>query len=164
MIITVYHNISPDGYFGLNTVFGDGGKRQASTYEERHPLIRVFTYEQDDPTAADPEGTALALCELAFLAFNVGADPGFHASPEIRSLATRYRARRLRALSVGDVLVLNNEAAYACASVGFQRTETGALRVISSPQEAERMIRERYQIPPRAPLTVTVPLTEEDSK
>jgi hypothetical protein len=161
MIISVYHNISPDGYFGLNTIFEDGGKRQASTYEERHPLIRVFTYEVPDPTVADPGSSALALCEFAFLAFNVGDDPSFSTSPEVRSLATRYRARRLRALSVGDVLVLNGEAAYACASVGFQRTETGALRVISSPQEAERMIRERYQIPPRAPLTVTVPLPEE---
>lgn len=100
MKVTVFHNIAKDdlgrplGFFG---------------YETGHQMVQVFTFD------ADTSGH-LAAAERAFHLFNVGDDPSYGIPSNI---AVEYRARGLRSLSVGDVVVINDTTAYACASMGW---------------------------------------------
>ena len=85
MKITVLHNISRDGGFGINEVPGPAGK----TYQAgSHQLVKVFEFTADGMTP-----------DQVFHAFNVGDDPAYSVSAAERELAGAYRARRLRALS-----------------------------------------------------------------
>jgi hypothetical protein len=175
MKITVLHNISRDGGFGINEVPGPAGK----TYQAgSHQLVKVFEFTADGMTP-----------DRVFHAFNVGDDPAYSVSAAERELAGAYRARRLRALSVGDVLVFEASPAYqarrlpslsvgdvpvfevepggpvaesgylACTSAGWKAVPCGDLAILG-PGEAEAVIRERYGIGPREELTVTVPLVK----
>lgn len=160
--VTVLHNLSRDGFFGLNVVFADGGKRQAVTEDERHALVPVFSYRASVRTAPATEprsprtaeaGDDLDLCEDAFRDFN--GEAVVHDR-----LAIGYRARRLRSLSVGDVIVIDDGRtvrAYACASVGWIETALAMLRVVEG-AEADAEIRARLQFKPAEALAVTVPL------
>lgn len=117
--VEVYHNQSRDGFFGLNAVFADGGKRQALTDDERHPLVKVFEY--DTEFQPGPNG-ALYVCERAFEEFNIGEG----------ELAQAYRANRLRSLSVGDVLILGagiDPVAYSCESCGWAERNPAELNI-----------------------------------
>jgi hypothetical protein len=116
--VSVYHNISRDSFFGLNTVFrkeGSDTKRPAETEEERHPLVKVFEHV----TYLDYD---LNVCERAFAAFNNGSgreDP-------------RYFARRLRSLSVGDVVVIDcklGRVPFSCEPVGFKPRTSDEMRI-----------------------------------
>jgi hypothetical protein len=69
-----------------------------------HPMVKVFSYDIHAEQARDPD----AVLEDAWVAFNVGDD----------SRAQQYRARGLRSLSKGDVVVVG-EIAWACASTGW---------------------------------------------
>lgn len=147
MKVEVFHNISRDASFGLNTVFNfDLGvtrpkmaKRQAATTDEQHQLVKVFEYETD----RDADFTL----EDAFETFNVGTD----------ELAQQYRARKLRSLSVGDVVTLDALAYSVEPGFQFQRRFDTELRIVTDPAEAERLIRERYHLGWHEELTVTVP-------
>lgn len=114
----VYHNISRDAYFGLNTVFRPNvdpknAKREAATDEERHPLVKVFEYV----TYLDFD---LNVCERAFAAFNNGSNREDQ----------RYFGRRLRSLSVGDVITIDGEP-YSCENAGFKERDRSELRIVT---------------------------------
>lgn len=104
--VTVFHNVATDD---LGRSLGWGG------WEPEHEMVEVFSYKVAD-------GGPLAVLGHAFWLLNVGDDP--HAGgPD--PTAVRYRAKRLRSLSVGDVLVLGptpsrpESVAYACARIGW---------------------------------------------
>jgi hypothetical protein len=149
--ITVLHNISRDAGFGLNNMFD----RQGKFYEPRsHELVRVFEFDADEDYP-DPDSL--------FHTFNVGEDAAMAHSEAELELAREYRARNLRSLSVGDVLVFetNGIVTYtACKSCGWEDIPKDQLRVLSS-RAAEVVIRERYSFKPGELLTVTVPLEVE---
>jgi hypothetical protein len=103
--VTVYHNVAlgPDDHH----INFDG-------YQPGQPLVPVFAYDVELLDGGMEE--LLLIAETAFEAFN--ADPDFLPA-RARDLATRYRARSLRSLSVGDVLRLG-DTTLACAPVGFR--------------------------------------------
>lgn len=105
MHVTVFHNVArgPDN----RHINFDG-------YRPGQPLVPVFAYDVELLDGGMPE--LLLIAETAFEAFNV--DPDL-LSDRRRELATRYRARSLRSLSVGDVLRLG-DTALACDPVGFR--------------------------------------------
>jgi folylpolyglutamate synthase/dihydropteroate synthase len=145
--VSIYHNVSRDASFGYNTIFRKTerapgyGKRQAVMEDEKHPLVKVFEYEADDYC------TSVELLNRAFEEFNVGTGPRAQA----------YRARRLRSLSVGDVIQVDN-VAFACASFGWDEVDLSEAKVLEG-QAAVDVIRERYEFrPSETELTVTVPL------
>lgn len=144
--IAVYHNLNIDCGFGLNQTIGDGGRRPAEPHE-RHELVKVFEYEDSAPR--EP-AEVMALLERAFYEFNVGED----------DLAAAYRARRLRSLSVGDVLILASESegegAWSCQMAGWAPVPTGELRVVAA-AEADKILRERFQYAPEDALSISVP-------
>ena len=161
--IAIFHNISRDASFGLNSVFRTGEtapegasaiklsdgrwtwKDYADTPDERHELVWVFQYEAEwTGDRADP----YALLNDAFERFNGGSG---------REDA-RYFGRKLRSLSVGDVVLIDGDA-YSCDSVGWSPVHRDDLRFLCAAQ-AEQVIRERYEIGPREELAVTVPLAD----
>jgi hypothetical protein len=100
----------------------------ASAYDTDGPgtgLREVFSCDEPDPAADSsgtenvPEGVHLAILERMFFLFNVGDDPAF-GTPDPRAVA--YRRQRLRSLSMGDVVALD-DVFYACASVGWKRLD-----------------------------------------
>jgi hypothetical protein len=78
-------------------------------------------WEADDVTFlaveyAETDDSDSAICNRAFERFNIG-------EPERDDVVARYRANgTVRSLSVGDVVVIDDRA-YTCASVGWQRVE-----------------------------------------
>jgi hypothetical protein len=154
--VKVLHNLSRDAWFGLN---GRPGRTAGDTvYEPRtHELVAVF----DAPLDLERfrKGGLLAVAEHLFMTFNVGDDPEFcdAASPSAE-LARAYRARRLRSLSVGDVLVFGDGVALACERMGFREVAYADLLWLAA-GDAEPVIRARYEMWGE-PLTVTVPLPD----
>lgn len=170
MKIRIYHNISRDASFGLNTVIGPTGERGAG---ERHPLVWVFEYEitaidtsrieepidlgqlpgdvlwydGTDPQSALIDADQVAL-NHAFEEFNIGEG----------HLAQAYRARRLRSLSVGDVVMIDGRI-YSCESAGWSSRAATELRVLPA-AEADAAIRAAYGFGPDEELSVTVPLPD----
>lgn len=165
MNITILHNISRDAGFGLNAVFDEqaGGKRQART-AERHPLTAVFAYSMELETMDEArawlagehvmsdEELRQRLLNIAWQQFNVGDS----------ELARAYRARQLRSLSAGDVILLDHRA-YACDHVGWRRVPLGELRILRG-DEAEQQIREQYGFDDDEALSVTVPLSARETQ
>ncbi len=157
--VSVLHNVDPDGFFGLNQVEAAPGlERDWVTKPRAHELVRVFEAPVDRELL-ERRG-ALAVAEALYRAFNVGDDPDFGTpgSPEWE-LATAYRARRLRSLSVGDVLVFGDGVCLAVARMGFAEVDYMHLRVLS-PADADPAIRSRYHFGPGEELSITVPLPE----
>lgn len=109
MRVTVYHNIARDKA-GHHLGF-DG-------YKPGQALVPVFAYDTDLLDGGLTE--LLRIAEAAFEAFN--ADPEMLTGAQ-RELADRYRCRRLRSLSVGDVLRAG-DTALACDPVGFREVPT----------------------------------------
>ena len=154
MKVTVYHNISPDASFGFNNRIvknteGPAGFTRVAT-PKSHALVKVFEYEVDEFTRHQDE------LRRAFERFNIGTDP----------TAQAYRARRLRSLSVGDVVafgpaiqVIGTPAAiYSVDSFGFSDVAAPDIRVLQG-DAAVQEIRSRYQFrPDETELSVTVPL------
>jgi hypothetical protein len=155
--VSIFHNISRDASFGLNTVFRTGSeapegvrsvtlsdgrvswKEQAATPDEQHELVFVFTYEG--------EGSSTEL-ERIFEEFNVGGS----------ALAHQYRARKLRSLSVGDVVVIGNQI-WSCESCGWAERKLSDLRILPA-REAEAVVRERFEFRRTEPLSISVPLAD----
>lgn len=104
MQVHIFHNVTRDG-FGRPIGILDG-------YQPGHDLAEVFAYDTD---RTDPYAEA----QNAFFLFNVGDDPSFG---EPKPLALDYRAKGLRSLSVGDVVVVG-DVALACASFGWDAVQ-----------------------------------------
>lgn len=169
MKVTVFHNVSRDASFGLNMVFRTGQtspkpgrtcyqspesglwgwKERAETEAERHELVRVFEYEADPDDVKNDN-----VLNRAYDAFQkVG---GGHQAVEDPA----YFGRKLRSLSVGDVLALDDGKTteyWSVESCGFASRREEELRVLTAAQGAA-VVRERYQFKPGEPLTTTVPL------
>jgi hypothetical protein len=131
--VTIYHNISRDAFFGFNYGNEDGNSP--------HYLAKVFTFDSARLGTADD-----GILAAAFEAFNVGTD----------TLAEEYRARRLRSLSVGDVVDIDGRS-YSCERLGW-KPRAGSDLVVLSARDAEGQIRAWYGFSPDEELSVTVPL------
>lgn len=105
--VRILHNVAKDE-LGRSLGWMDG-------WHADHAMVEVFAY--DSYVCPDVEA-AYREAELAFRLFNVGDDPTFG---EPSPIALEYRALRLRSLSVGDVVVVGDLAALACASMGWER-------------------------------------------
>lgn len=165
--VTVYHNLSPDAFFGLNTVFRSGdhapeGVRatpledgrfawtaEAEHHRERHLLLAVYA---TDMPAADVTNTA-------WDAFNNVGE--WHAPMEDPA----YFARRLRSLSKGDVLRLDfggerGSEFWSVESGGFRMRDPEQVRTMDhwARADQERAVRDRYQLTATEPLALSVPL------
>jgi hypothetical protein len=100
--VTIWHNVARD-QAGRRTAPLDG-------YRPGDPMVRVFTYQ----AAADgrpPE----TIADDAYAAFN-GHPPG----TETAELARRYEQRRLRALSVGDIVCVGEVALAVGRPAGWE--------------------------------------------
>lgn len=155
MKVTVYHNVSRDASFGLNTVLDSNGK----FYEGgSHELVKVFEFDASELIDPDVEVSSEVLADVAFRAFNVGHEQGYYRDEREHELAVKYRARKLRSLRVGDV-VCDSGVYLACESVGWTEVQAGELRVLSA-RAAESFIRRRYDITGAEELNITVPLAD----
>lgn len=151
MQVEVFHNVSRDASFGWNTIFENTTsdprgyvKRPARTLAERHPMVKVFTYESHDDL------DDMAELSWAFEEFNVGEG----------DKAAAYRARRLRSLSVGDVICLVRDGQrryYSCDSFGWGDVDPTQMKVLEG-SEAVTEVRSRFEFRPAEQLSITVPL------
>jgi len=119
--VEIFHNIAPNGagFFGFNSVLIEGGgKRDAATDDERHPLVKVYEYQTEGPERPS-YADDLRICEGAFAMFNNGSgqEDG------------RYFGRRLRSLSTGDVVVVDGQA-YSCESAGWKERDRAELAIV----------------------------------
>jgi len=156
--VSVFHNLHRDAGLGLNTKLvrstyapegiervselGDGTFCWREYEPIRHPLAWVFQYEAKG-FATDEE-----LLYDAFEMFNIGEGP----------VALEYRGRKLRSLSVGDVIAIDGRH-YACAPVGWKEVPRSEIRWMAA-RQAEEYARERYGFRPNEPLTISVPLPD----
>jgi hypothetical protein len=100
--VTIWHNVAFDGQ-GRPTAMLDG-------YQPGDPMVRVFAYQ------ASPGRAAEEIADEAFDTFNDHPrDPGG------ADLACAYYGRRLRSLSVGDVVAAaaDGEVRLAVAKIGW---------------------------------------------
>jgi len=95
MKVTILHNTDRDASFGLNTRLEPG---KQITQPRSHQLVRVFQFEQ-------PEDYLQHVLEDVYWRLNVGEDPDFGEPDQI---ALDYRALRLRSLSIGDVVQIED--------------------------------------------------------
>lgn len=145
MKIEVFHNISREASFGLNSVLRSTDDRlpgyalpalDGTVQDERHPLVKVYEFEADPADLDD-----------FWARFNNGSG---HEDPA-------YFARRLRSLSVGDVIRIEGEGAHAVENIGFNWAHRDELRIVTG-AEAERLIRERLHLGDDEEMVCTVPL------
>lgn len=123
------------------TIFHNISEDAFSGYQDGHELVPVFLYSTAGPGAW--------VCADAFEMFNVGTGP----------VSQDYRARRLRSLSVGDVVMTagGEPGCYAVGKTGWEQVLLSKMRVLTG-QAAEDAVRARYQIPEREDLATTVPM------
>lgn len=114
-VVTIWHNVHRDhagvpvGFFG---------------YETGHAMSPVFVYVAKHSGPAD-----------AFRMFNAPED---YLTPEELTITRRYRANRLRSLSVGDIVQAGQQF-WVCESVGWTKLGTNVpLNVQPSPYESEQ--------------------------
>jgi hypothetical protein len=125
-------------------------------------LVLVFEFETAELLVAGQENSMPSngeiIADIIYRTCNVGDDLAFTAatSPEY-AVASKYRARRLRSLSVGDVLSFDGEVFLACESFGWKRVAEDELLVLDA-EVAEPVIRARYNFGRAEELTVTVPV------
>jgi hypothetical protein len=143
--VEILHNTSSNASFGLNSTFGpdprnehEWVKGEASSDAERHQLVKVFEYEDED---------GLTVLETVYDRFN--------NDPE-DDVARAYRARRLRSLEVGDVVVIDGHP-WSVERAGFKGRQPGELRVVADPAQAETLVRDRYGFRPAEQLAITIP-------
>ena len=104
--VSIMHNVTPDER-------GYPTKGMLDGWEPNDTLECVFTF------SLDTNKDHMVLLEMIFFEFNVGEG----------LLATAYRAKDLRSLSVGDVVIING-VSYECARFGWNKID-----VISHPGE-----------------------------
>lgn len=147
--IETFHNLDRDAGLGLNVHLesSDGDprgykRRHAEVLSEMHDLVKVF--EQDVPWLDDRADVRRVLQDC-FDRFNGGSG---------REDAS-YFDRRLRSLSVGDVVFVDG-APYVCESFGWEPVHRFDLRIRTA-EEAEVIIRSRFDFGPGEELSVVVP-------
>jgi hypothetical protein len=120
MRVSVYHNVATDA---ANRVIGFFG------YEGGQSLVHVFQTEMDAGTGPD---SAELLAERVFEACNLAPD---ELTGHQRTVATAYRHRGLRSLSVGDIIIIIGEGG-ARVVLSVDRTGysavTGPLTVVTA--------------------------------
>ncbi|WP_329242855.1 hypothetical protein OG417_44865 [Actinoallomurus sp. NBC_01490] len=123
MRVSVYHNIARDEQGRMISWFG---------YQPGHPLVHVIDFEVGVvPTDGPGIGT---LTEEVWIIGNANPQTltGAHAT-----LARAYRARRLRSLLVGDVVVIgdgDDRVALSLDKAGLSRVDHQALRIVTTRQ------------------------------
>lgn len=110
MKIKIYLNDGEDHFFGFENKFANSPE-----------LTMVHSFELSETEHAFVNGLPgekgmLRILEWVFEEFNVGEGPQ----------AKEYRAKMLRSVSVGDVVVIG-EMAWACGSYGWDRITTEQL-------------------------------------
>lgn len=145
MRVEVLHNLSRDASFGLNVMFDQDGE---FTEPRSHELVKVFEFQGSTRRSPDD----------VYRMLNVGHEPGFAANEYERRVALQYRARRLRSLSVGDVLVFGHaiRTCIACDSSGWSEVQREDLRVLST-RAALVQVRRRYEYGQDEELALSVP-------
>lgn len=111
-IIDIWHNVSPDNRF--------------RDYEPGQAMKLVHTYDVQH-RGPEKNNTDLDLCEHAFSLFNA---PEEFLYGRDREICEEYRSKRLRSLSVGDVVAVRRGLAweaYCCCGVGWQRIPDAVL-------------------------------------
>ena len=99
-------------------------------YEPGQPLVPVYKTVYETPMEAHPLNVADGL----FAAFNADSAPG-----DLGRMRAEYRARKLRSLSVGDVVTMNG-ASWQCSSVGWEQVG-GPLNILTGwPEDAVTVI------------------------
>ncbi|UOW93377.1 hypothetical protein SEA_LABELLE_51 [Mycobacterium phage Labelle] len=107
MKIKIYLNDGEDHFFGFHNKFAN-----------RPELTMVHSLETtDDFDGVLTEEKIFEILAWVFYEFNIGESQ--HAKA--------YRAKLLRSLSVGDVVVVG-ETAWACESIGWKRLTTDELQ------------------------------------
>jgi hypothetical protein len=109
--VTIFHNVARD-HEGRHTAMLAG-------YQPGDPMVRVFTY-QADPAGRSPEEIA----EEAFAICN-----GHPRDAGGQELARRYYQRRLRSLSVGDVVAIGEVALAVGRPAGWDPVRGGMAEV-----------------------------------
>jgi hypothetical protein len=124
--VTIWHNVAFDDQ-GRHTAMLDG-------YQPGDPVVRVFAYQ------ATPGRAAEEIAEEAFAIFN--DHPADAAGAE---LACAYYGRRLRSLSVGDVVAVtaDGEVRRAVAKIGWTPV-SGPLTEVRASEHGTR------PLPPRS--------------
>ena len=95
MKVTIFHNVQPEHRF--------------QGYQAGDAIVRVF--EAEVPDGQDPHAVAEQM-------FEMGNAPEDYLSGDALDLAITYRGRRLRSLSVGDVVAVG-ETPLAVARCGY---------------------------------------------
>ena len=119
--VTIWHNVAFDGQ-GRHAAMLDG-------YQPGDPVVRVFAYQ------TSPGRPAEEIAEEAFAIFN--DHPADAAGAE---LACAYHGRRLRSLSVGDI-VAAGEALLAVAKAGWAPV-SGCLAEVRTSEHGTRPLPE----------------------
>lgn len=121
--VRILHNEGRGHFFGYDPDTAD--------------LYLVHTYEVERQSNGRPEPKNVAA--QAFHTFNVGDDPSF-GTPQPEAVA--YRAKRLRSLSEGDVVLVidpdENRTFLACAKFGWDEVPEADQRD-AAPLEANPM-------------------------
>ena len=97
--VSIMHNVTLDEH-------GHPTKGMLDGWGPNDTLECVFTF------SLDTDKKPISILEMIFAEFNVGEG----------LLATAYRAKDLRSLSVGDVVIING-VSYACQRFGWKRTD-----------------------------------------
>jgi len=131
--VTIFHNLTYDAFSGFDSVDGP------------HYLVKVFAF--DSAKLSVPADSYPAILGHIFEEFNVGTTP----------LAEKYRTRRLRSFSVGDVVDVDGHA-WSCESTGW-KARKGRDLVVLDGIAADDQIRARFDFRPDEELSITVPFT-----
>lgn len=101
--VTIWHNVRlmPEGAMS-GMLYG---------YQDGDEVAPVFVFTAGDHNLVDN------IPELAFRLFNA---PIEYLTPDDAAIANRYRANRLRSLSVGDLVQVDGEF-FACDRFGFKK-------------------------------------------
>jgi hypothetical protein len=115
----------------------EAGLANFDGYQPGQPLVRVYrtTYAPDVGMDPDLRQDPAVFASAMFTACNVG--PGM-VTGELERIRGEYRARRLRSVSVGDVIAIG-ETPLACASVGWQAI-TGAVNILAEWPESTHTV------------------------
>lgn len=122
MRVSVYHNVARDEAGRMINFDG---------YKSGHPIVHVFDAYVD----VGDEVFASALTEMVWTACNLGPD---ELTGRMAVLARAYRDRRLRSLSVGDVVALgegedgDDRLAMCVDAVGFSFVRTDRLNIVTT--------------------------------
>lgn len=122
--VSLLHNVARDEHDRRINYFG---------YEDGHPLVIVFEADIDLSDGI----SASVLAEEIYAACNL--DPDTLTGP-MAVLARAYRDRRLRSLSVGDLVVIGEEddrIAMRVDDVGFSPVAVEALNLLTTPEELD---------------------------